>query len=181
MRPSPSWFNRARRILAVHVERLGDTLIATTQRLRETVAQAVSNNLAGAIREAVHALFTDSEPSRTRPVPIRSPRTVHVLRGASRIAMTARTSTATHPPRTGPTNPREAGANARPNRPCPWPRRTHNRFASAGTEPSPLVVKLPHGGCAGKPVVRQFWRQPGLAFSPAAPPTSPASDWPNPP
>jgi hypothetical protein len=67
VRPSPTWFNRARRLLAVHVERLSDTLLATMQRLRETVAQAVSNHLASALREAVHALCTDSEPHRALP------------------------------------------------------------------------------------------------------------------
>ena len=46
---------------------LQETLVTLTERLRETVAQAVSNNLASAIREAVHALFTDSEPSHAPP------------------------------------------------------------------------------------------------------------------
>jgi hypothetical protein len=69
VRPSPSWCNRARRILAAHVERLGDTLQAITERLRETVAQTVSNNLASALREAVHALFIESRPGRAVPSP----------------------------------------------------------------------------------------------------------------
>jgi hypothetical protein len=62
-----SWLVRARRTLASHVDRLHETLVTLTDRVRETVAQAVSNNLASAIREAVHALFSDSEPSRAPP------------------------------------------------------------------------------------------------------------------
>src|SRR5437660_1071801 len=64
---SRSWLKSARRALTSHVDRLQETLVALTERVRETVAQAVSNNLASAIREAVHVLITDSEPSRAPP------------------------------------------------------------------------------------------------------------------
>jgi hypothetical protein len=67
MSPSRSWLQRAHRALASHVDRLQDTLAVLTVRVRETVAQAVSSNLAGAIREAVHALFTDDTPSNPPP------------------------------------------------------------------------------------------------------------------
>ena len=67
MSVSRSWLKRAQRALASHVDRLQETLVVLTERLRETVAQAVSNSLAGAIREAVHALFSDTEPSRAPP------------------------------------------------------------------------------------------------------------------
>ena len=67
MPSSRSWLARARLALASHVDRLNDTLVTVTQRLRETVAQAVSSSLAGAVREAVHALFSDDEPSREPP------------------------------------------------------------------------------------------------------------------
>jgi hypothetical protein len=67
MSPSRSWLKRARCTLASHVDRLQETLVVLTERVRETVAQAVSTNLASAIREAVHALFSDSEPSRAPP------------------------------------------------------------------------------------------------------------------
>jgi hypothetical protein len=67
MSVSRSWLKRARRTLTSHVDRLQETLTVLTIRVRDTVAQAVSNNLANAIREAVHALFTDTEPSRVEP------------------------------------------------------------------------------------------------------------------
>ena len=64
---SRSWLKRARRALTSHVDRLQETLVALTERVRETVAQAVSNNLANAIREAVYALIPDREPCRPPP------------------------------------------------------------------------------------------------------------------
>jgi hypothetical protein len=64
---SRSWLKRARRTLTSHVDRLHETLVTLTERLRATVAQAVSNNLASAIREAVHALFSDTEPAVAPP------------------------------------------------------------------------------------------------------------------
>jgi hypothetical protein len=67
MSPSRFWLKRAQRVLASHVDRLQETLVVLAERLRETVAQAVSNSLAGALREAVHALFTDTEPRRAPP------------------------------------------------------------------------------------------------------------------
>jgi hypothetical protein len=67
MSVSRSWLKRARRALTSHVDRLQDTLTIVTERLRDTVAQAVSTNLANAIREAVHALFSDTEPARAPP------------------------------------------------------------------------------------------------------------------
>jgi hypothetical protein len=79
MSASRSWLKCAHRALASHVDRLQETLAVLTIRVRDTVAQAVSTNLAGAIREAVHALFTDDAPSSPassyqRP-PYRSPPT----------------------------------------------------------------------------------------------------------
>ena len=64
---SRSWRQRARRALTNHVDRLHETLVTLTERVRETVAQAVSNNLANAIREAVYALIPDSAPCRPPP------------------------------------------------------------------------------------------------------------------
>jgi hypothetical protein len=60
-----SWLAQARRTLASHVDRLQETLVTLTERLRETVAQAVSVSVGSAIREAVHALFTESDPVPT--------------------------------------------------------------------------------------------------------------------
>jgi hypothetical protein len=59
-----SWLAQARRTLASHVDRLQETLVTLTDRLRETVAQAVSVSVGTAVRDAVQALFTDSDPAR---------------------------------------------------------------------------------------------------------------------
>ena len=64
---SRSWLQRARRALTNHLDRLHETLVTLTERLREAVAQAVSNHLANAIREAVYALVPDNEPRRAPP------------------------------------------------------------------------------------------------------------------
>jgi hypothetical protein len=67
MPTSRSWRKRAQRVLTTHLDRLQDTLTVLTQRLRETVAQAVSGSLAGALRETVLDLFAVADPGRASP------------------------------------------------------------------------------------------------------------------
>jgi hypothetical protein len=56
---TPHWLHRGSRWLAGHVARLRQTLDALGRRLRDTVAVAVGQTVAGAVREAIHAVLTD--------------------------------------------------------------------------------------------------------------------------
>jgi hypothetical protein len=62
-----SWLVHARHTFSSHVDRLQDTLTTLTERLRDTIAEAVSGSVASAIRETVRTLFTDQEPTRAPP------------------------------------------------------------------------------------------------------------------
>jgi hypothetical protein len=76
MSSPPAWLGRARRILTVHINRLGDTLLGLTERVRASVAQAVSQAVAVAVREAVGVVLAQARagpaPPRHAP-PLRSP------------------------------------------------------------------------------------------------------------
>jgi hypothetical protein len=73
MRSLPPQLARAHRALTAHLERLRTTLAALTVRLREAVAQAVGGTVAGAVREAVHALVIEPPSGHTPPPYRRAP------------------------------------------------------------------------------------------------------------
>jgi hypothetical protein len=74
MSSPPAWLSRARHILTVHLSRLGDTLLGLTERVRGSVAQAVSQAVAGAVREAVGVVLAQA---RAGPAPPRHAPPLH--------------------------------------------------------------------------------------------------------
>ena len=67
MKRSIRWAAKTAHALAGHIARLRDTLDLLGDRLREAVARAVSQSVAGAAQDAVHSLLTEAPVAYAPP------------------------------------------------------------------------------------------------------------------